>query len=169
MSSLPSHLIDDARLPSIVPRFEVAAASLRSSGWEVAQVLPNSTPMQLATKIAFRQGMPPNGPGSGRARLNCEFINITSASLAPRVRQYVSAFSKIELHRDEEAFWVPLVREYAASLGLFGVVWLAYTKVVAVPHVALHVMGFVAADHAGSEECIQAGGSADDLYARCTC
>jgi len=54
------------------------------------------------------------------------------------------------------------VSEYAADLGLFGLVCLAFDAGV-VPHTAMHVMGLGAAAHGASVECRAAGGLPSDL------
>jgi hypothetical protein len=64
-----------------------------------------------------------------------------------------------------DGFWVPLVREMASRLGLFGLALIAFETLKTVSHVVLHVMGIGAAEHAASEECRKAGGGPTDLCA----
>jgi hypothetical protein len=124
-----------------------------------------------ASTIAVSFATPPRGGD----RPNCEFIDLRSPAVGPAAAEYIAALKaggdypsgesggRANGDRSMDGFWVPVVREMAPRLGLFGLVSLAFETLKSVPHVVLHVMGIGAAEHAASEECRKAGGGATDL------
>jgi hypothetical protein len=156
---------------SRIPTFGAAASSLRSSGWDV-----HAEAGQGVAPGSGELGGPAGGEGAGTAtvalsvtlrgggRRNCEFSDLRSPPVALAAAEYVLALTNSATGgRSVDGFWVPLVRDFAPRLGLFGLASLAYETLGTVPHVVLHVMGIGAAEHAGSRECRSAGGGATDL------
>eukprot|EP00962_Isochrysis_galbana_P043522 scaffold16595_cov86-Isochrysis_galbana.AAC.2 len=157
---------------SRVPALQAAAASLRSSGWDVPaagarETKPDSGGVGGDGAAAWAADRAPSASLRGGGRRNCEFVDLRSPAIAPSAAAYVAAIKSGG--RDSTGgpggiyFWVPLVRDFAPRIGLFGLASLAFETVTTVPHVVLHVMGIIAAEHAGSLECRSAGGGATDL------